>query len=606
MQRFHSLGPLVFAGGLAAVLFLPVSGPSPAQQGQGEALFHRAYYLEHEGGDLTQALEAYRRVAGDPQAKAELRELAGARARGLAEDLAASDLANLVPASTLFYAELSRPGEQLARLLDQLGLLGEAGRIARDRIAVSPLLIEGALGLRGAAVAVTELMPNGEPSGVVILHPGELGVLRGAIETFLPAGGEPLEPIGGHPAWSIDGKAVLCATSRLLVASTDARQIADVVGRLEGESFGSLGAEPRARQALGQERAGLLRFFLNAEPLKPMLRAQIQQAAQRDPGAAMAASLLDLESLQGVSGRIGVEEDGLSLELALDLAQGHRNLVFNLMRRPAVGRETLELVPQGAAFFVASAFNPAASVAPLQAGESGEVVTLLDFGRELFGNLIDAAIFGLPQSGSAAGLPDVACVMRVNDAERTRGLWSLVLGIAGGVPAAVERTGDAVLERYDVQGVPVFLGTRAGRVVLSPSRAALERSLAGDPRASVLSDGVFQRALDVLGRSPTLIVAACPGRCAVLARGFMPADEARAMEPYAALLQKTVVSLAVQHSDTRLALAARVSAIPDISGLVTQAARGWKQVQARPAHAQVAHETPEPRPATRVQKGDTR
>ena len=608
MQRFHSLSFLLLGGTLAAGLLFAAPLAAPAQQSASEAMFHRAYYLEHEGVDPSQALEAYRKVAGDPRAKAELRELAEARARGLSEDIAAQNLANLVPASTLFYAELARPGEQLGKLLAQLGLLGEAGHVARDKFAVSPLLIDGLLGLRGAALAVTELSPSGEPNGVLILHPGELDVLRGAIETFLPAGGEPIDAIGGYPAWSVEGEAVLCATSRLLVAGRDASAVAAVIARLENGPAGSLGAEPRARQALGQEGTGLMRFLINAEPLKPLIRAQIQQAAQQDPGAAMAASLLDIESLQSVSGRIGVEQDGVAFELALDLAQGHKNVVFNLLRRPAVGRGTLELVPQGAAFFLATAFNPTAQVAPLEAGEGGEVVTFLDFGREVFGNLIDGAIYGLPPSGSAGpGLPDVACVMRVNDAERTRGLWSLVLGLAGGTgaPASIEQSGGATLERYDVQGVPVFLASRDGRVVLSPSRAAVERSLAGDARASVLGDGVYQKALEALGQSPTLIAAACPGRCAVMARGFMPAHEANEIAPYAALLEKTVVALTVQHSDTRLALAARVSAIPDISKLVTQAAKGWKQVQAHPAPSPVAQDHAEPREATAV-KGGTR
>jgi hypothetical protein len=289
-----------------------------------------------------------------------------------------------------------------------------------------------------------------------------------------------------------------------------------------------------------------------------------------------------------LAGRIGVDDDGVSINLALQLEEGHKNLVFNLLRRPTVGRETLKLVPQGAAFFLATAFNPKGAAAPMESGAAGEALTLLDFGRELFGNLVDVAVFGLPPAdGAGAGLPDVACVMRVNDTERTRALWNLVFGIAGGAPEPVE-LGGADVERYDIQGVPVFLAAREGRVVVSPSRLAIERAFEADRGASILDDGVFARTLEVLDHSPTLIAAACPGRCAVMARGFMPSDEARAMEPYAQLLQKTIVSLAVQHSDTRLALGARVSDIPDVSGLVTQAAKGWRQ--ARPEDPEALRE----------------
>ena len=44
--------------------------------------------------------------------------------------LAASEFSKLVPAETILFAELDRPGEQVELLLEQLGLLGEAHRRA--------------------------------------------------------------------------------------------------------------------------------------------------------------------------------------------------------------------------------------------------------------------------------------------------------------------------------------------------------------------------------------------------------------------------------------------------------------------------------------------
>ena len=172
-------------------------------------------------GDAQGARELYLDVAGDRDLSRKLREKARSFADALGEDLASSDFTRLVPRDTIFYAELSRPGEQLSMLLDQLGLLGKVGQTP-GRFGVSPLLIDGLLGMRGAAVAVTEFDPErGQPSGVLILHPGDLDIVRGLIETALPIAAQSADPIGGHPTWSIEGEAFVTLTSRLLVASPD-------------------------------------------------------------------------------------------------------------------------------------------------------------------------------------------------------------------------------------------------------------------------------------------------------------------------------------------------------------------------------------------------
>jgi hypothetical protein len=573
-STFHLIGGLAATGLLLASL----PGGQDAEQ-----VFHKAYFLEHEAGDLNGALELYRGVAGDSSADKALRARAKTLAASISEELAAGDFASLVPETTILFAEISRPGKQLEQLLGQLGLLGEAHRVVADQIKVSPLLVENLLGLRGAAVAVTEVGANGQPNGVVLLHPGDLDLLRGLIETALPAGGVAVDPIGGFPTWSIAGKAFVCMTSRLVIASPDPSQIEGVIERLSGGMKSSLASSAKLNKALGKQRDGLLSFYVNADPLKGMMRAHIGQLAKRDPGVAVAASLLDLDSFESLSGRIGVNQDGLSLNAALQLADGHRNVVFNLLRKPTVGRDTLSLVPSGAAFFFATGFNQAGSVTPIGRDGSEPVVTLLDIGREVFGNVIDVAVFGLPPTPGAQGpIPDVAAVVRVNDVERSRALWNLALGIgsqaASGRAMTPERfeIGEFAVERYEIQGVPVFMASGEHELVISPSRAAIERALASRKDSSVTTDRVFAKALDVIDHSPTMILAACPGRCAQIARGFMPKSEAQKIEPFARLLDSTVVSVAVQHSDTRLAFGARVHGIPDVSGMVSQAAQGWK------------------------------
>ena len=585
--------------GLLTALILSAA---PAMAQDARALFHEAYYLEREEGRTDEALELYRKVAEGRGGDAELRARAAEHVAGLTEEFAALDMARLVPADAIFFAQLDRPGEQLSMLLDQLGLLGEAHRYAEAKVAVSPLLIDHLLGLSGAAVAVTELDQHGQPRGVVLLRPGDHDGVRGLIDTALPAMGERIEPIAGFPTWSLEGNveggAVVSLTRRLLVAGNDRDQVAAVVGRLDsgGPAKGSLADDPRFVRAMGQRGAGLISFYLNAEPLRPMIHAAMQQHAQADPGAAMAMNLLDMDSFDSVSGRLGVDQDGLGVNLALELAEGHRNLVFNLMRRPTVSGETLELVPEGAAFFLATAFNPEAQVAPIaRDGLDQPVVSALDFGRELFGNVVDLAVFGMPAEDGAGPLPDVSLVLRVNDAERSRALWGLCLGMAagasGGGSPEVEEFGGASVMRYTFQNVPIYLAAGGDRMVLSPNRASIERVLGGEYARSISQDEVLGGSLAALDQSPTFLLAACPGRLARMARPFMPPQEYAQIEPVAQLLGETSVTLLSQHSDTRFALAARVENIPDVSILVNQAVEQQRQVmrRSRDELEQVAH-----------------
>jgi len=561
----------------AAALALALA---PALSAQGDADFYRAFYLEHEQHDPAAARALYLKVAEGRQAPEELRAKARLAADALGEDLAASDFTHLMPRDSLFYAELSRPGEELSLLLDSLGLLG---RIEEGKgLAISPLLVDGALGLRGAAVAVTAFDPQSGPSGVLLVHPGDLDVVRGLIETALPAAGEPAPAIGGFPTWNLHGEALVTLTQRLLIASRDETEIKAVIERMQGHGSPSLADNPALADVLASGRGGLLSFCLNAEPLRPMLQGMLAQGAGQDPQAALMLSFLDVQSLRSVSGRFDVDSEGVSVELALELAQGHHNLAFNLLRLPEVERKTLERIPSGAAFFVALGLNPKGDVAPLAHDATGQpIVSFMDFGRELFGNLRDVTVYGMPAQGGAAGpLPDVAVRLGVNDVERSQALWAFALGTAGAAsggstaPAALTIAGRPVA-RYSLGGMPFFVAAGTDGLILSPSQSTLERALAAEkPAHSVLDDPLFAADAQRILAGHTLVAMASPGRCLSFASGMMGPGEAQGMAPYADLLKDTVVTFGLEHTDTRLALRGRVSSLPDVSGLVGEALQG--------------------------------
>lgn len=572
----HHRTPRALASGLALAALLL----SPAALAQApEEDFFKAYYLQHEEGRLEAALDLYRGVAHSKKADAGLRERAERAAKDLAQDLAASDFARLMPADAILYVELNRPGEQVAALVDQLGLLGVLD--GGGGFGISPHLLEGALGVRGAALAITEVdLGGGPPKGVMVLHAGDQETLRGLIETGVPAGGTPTEPIAGYPTWQLEGQALVSLTSRVLIAGTSRDLVRGVAERLDGDAKGSLAAAESLRSAQALRGDDLLFFHLNAAPIVPLIRMQMEQEARRDPGAAMALAFLDVDSFKGFSGRLGVDGKGLGLDLELQLAEGHQNLLFNLMRKPKLDRETLELVPAGAAFFLATSVNEASCVAPATGEPGRPIVTAMDFGRELFANIVDVVVYGLPpmgepQQGWAA--PDVVLALRVNDVDRSRALWDFVLGFAsrssGGASTAPEVVEVAGIEceRYKVQGVPVFLVTRDKEMMVSASRSALARTIEARREGhTVLRDELFAGPLKQLGSDHVTALLVNPGRCAAMARPFLPERDRAELEPIAALLAETVFSVGVQQNDTTLAVHSRVERLPDLGPVVGQ------------------------------------
>ena len=94
-----------------SVLALPLAAQSA------EESYYKAYYLQHEKGDLTAALALYEKVAETSGTPSGLRAKAERLARECAEELACNDFARLAPSDSIFYLELNSPGAQLRGLL---------------------------------------------------------------------------------------------------------------------------------------------------------------------------------------------------------------------------------------------------------------------------------------------------------------------------------------------------------------------------------------------------------------------------------------------------------------------------------------------------------
>jgi tetratricopeptide (TPR) repeat protein len=548
--------------------------------------FYQAFYLEKGLGDFAAAAKLYSVVARDGDAEAKFRRLARIHLAACREEIASSDFAALMPADAWAYVELNRPGDQLMSLLKQLGLLAdpeEAAAEAGKRVAVSPALVKELLGMRGAAAAITGFDPETEiPTGVVVIHPGDLEVVRGLIETALPVGGTPVEPIGGYATYDVEGEAFVTLTKRLVIASQQRSEIEGVIARLAGKGE-SLADNADLTEVLKDRADSLLFFCVNAKPVLPLLKKQLAREAGDSHEVAMAMALLDPDSLKSFSGRAGVSDDGLFLEVALSLDKGHRNLIFNFMRMPAIDEETLRCIPSGAAGFFAMALNESTSRYNATGEGEGEppIVTGLDFFREIFANIVGISVYVLPPDGSSERggppIPDVAVAITVHDPSKSEALWTQMLGIAS------MATGQGVMEGETVkiagvearsfklpEGVTIYFATLENELLISPKKSALARSIKAKRNGdSIMKDKAFAKSLERLGPHSTLATFAHAGRCMAIAKQFMSDHEIEEMEQFAPLLSDTVAALVVEHSGQTLRLSWQVTGIPDVSGLVT-------------------------------------
>lgn len=577
----------VLAGGLSVAL---LASPEPARtapvQESGQESFYEAYWQERQAHDWEAAAKLYRAAAGDASAPAELRARAAEGLGRCQEELAAADFARLMPPDPWAYFEVSRPGQHAERLLRRLGLLRD-GKLALGEgersVQISPELVRGLLGVRGLAVAVTGFNPATQaPNGVAVLHPGDLELVRGLIESALPAAVPAAEPIEGYPTWKIENRVWVALTDRLVVASPTKVEIRKVLRRLKGEGK-SLADNPVLIEAMGDRDQALGTFLVNAKPIVPLLKLAAMGApdhARRQIQIAEAA--LDPEHLSTLAGHLSVRDDGLSMDLCLQLDEGHHNLVFNLLRTPQVPRSTLERIPAGAAAFGAWAFNEYHPGKPVS--DEPEVVTAMDLGRELFGNLASVAVFALPAEGQESGpIPDAAAVLTVNDPAKSTALWSLLLGFSslasGGGPLEGEPVhldgAEARSYAFPNGGPTVYAAIGGNEIVLATTENALRRSVAAPAeKDSVFSDPNYARLLQGMGTDANQALFVHAGRVLHMALPYMGAREVAGVEPYQGLLDELVLAFVVSHTRNQLRIEGRLAGLPRVDGLVARALQG--------------------------------
>lgn len=584
MRHASFIRPLVLVVGMS--LALP-GGAALAQSAQ--ANFHKAYFLENEQGDVQGAAKLYENVVRDRKAGAELKDDARKRLAICQEEIAVADPVKLMPPETIGYLEINQPGERLSRLLEMLGLLG-----SENGIGVSPILIKEVLGIKSIAVAVTGFDPQLEmPTGVAVLHPGDVEVMRGLIETALPVAAQPGEKIQGYRTYLVEGKVIVCLTARTIIVSTQREQIEGVLQRITGQQKKSFADSDTMGEVLKQRDDSAFFFCADAKKLMPMVKGM----AGQDPDFAVIQAVLDLDSLRWVAASAGLTDDGLIANLTVGLDQGHHNVMYNLMRTPPITRDTLKCIPQGAAGFLAAALSePGGKPAVLSGKENAQAVTGLDLGREIFANIIDFAVYVLPPKTGAAHegppMPNVAAVLRVHDPGKSQALWTEILGIASlaaGTPTTddnIKKIGGTDVRTYRFpEGVTIHFTTLGDKILVATTQSAMQQAVtAAKGGKSILDDAVFASSVKKIGRNTSKVLLAHPGRCLEVGKPFMHAHDIKEAAPFIGLMTDLVASVMTKESEEKFQLTASVTGLPDMGPFVAE------MIQREQRHEQMRHQ----------------
>lgn len=584
--------------GFVALLALAVSGVPAwgAMLEQPEPLY-KAYYLEHETKAYKAARVLYEQiVTGDHPAEVKIAAQAGAdRCR---DQLAAENFATLMPPDALAYLEIRRPG----RIFEQLaGMLGVAGKDMRAVLAqrpsateaapfhvpqefyVSPALFEALNRFGGGAVGITSFDPSGgPPTGVMVVHHGDVAMLKGLLETafqFAPTA----EKIGGLPTFGLElpevGHVGGVLTESLLIVGTGRDLVESAVSRLLGKESASLASRQDLAAVVEDRGEATLFAYVDIQAALKIARTQMSTGDRRE--FAKVNALCDLDSLRWATFTAGIDDGTLGLQFTVQLAEGHHSLAYNLLRLPPMTRASLRHVPPDAAAIFGLGLNPAMTHAVADAaGQSEPAVTGFDLGREIFGNLQEICAFVIPgdmiQREGASGppvIPNIGVVMAVNDPAKSRMLWQQLLSIPGlvssGAPVTPKTTriSDTDVTTFTIPDFgKVYMAELDHCIVLGATRSAMKAAIRTEgKKQSILDDPVMGQVISELPPDSSLMLVGHVGRLARVAAGS--GDRAMAMSAgqAAEMCDHMVGWVGIGQSPNQMTLRAALRGLPDLN-----------------------------------------
>lgn len=494
----HTLCRFAAAAAIVACSLAPAKPVQAQQNSPAENAFFRGYYLQHETGDLKKAVDEYKKsIALDPASAT--RAAIDAEMADLQEQLVNSDFAQLMPANSLAFLEISKPGSHLEQIAKMIGLTGRefsAGykrtvlRLDRNVVIpsdfqISPSLLRELKKIRGAAFSVTDINPNGPPKGVLVIHPGESDLVTGIVETgvqLVPSN----EKIGGYPTFQVENEIWIVKTKRMIVVSPEKSQLEDCIQRIANPELPSLANVESFQNARKDNRDVAVFAYASPKLLLEKFGDEI-----RDQEFAIARMVMDFDHMNHVIATLSDTDQGLQLKVNVDFAEDHNSFGYGLIRTVPLSRKALSHIPTDSVAVVGMGLNPKMVMAAQAAGSNQ--LTGLDIGREIFANIEEVGLFVLPTVISRDKMPDVGLVIASSDIEKSENLWNTLLELPASMkleegPRSKTVTIDGVeAKHYSLPGhsdLPDFLIARLNNESLiagteAAVRAALDAAKTG-------------------------------------------------------------------------------------------------------------------------------
>ncbi|HUN82562.1 MAG TPA: hypothetical protein VMV81_13745 [Phycisphaerae bacterium] len=583
---------------IVALLTIAVFTPAAAlraEPGENPDLY-KAYFLEKACRDYTGARELYHKAASDSSQLNRRAAIAGEnRCR---DELAAQNLATLMPPDALAYVELNRPGEILEKLCDMLGLTTNDMRaILAERpsasdnapfhvpnhVAISPAIFECLRAFGGAAVGLTGFDHTGgaRHSGLLVIHHGDATMLRGLLETafqFSPT----TEKIADMPTFGFEcpkmGTITGVLTDGLLIIGTSRDLLQGAVARLTGDAP-SLASREDLRDVMTQREGATLFAFADIQGCLKVAKSTMSDRDVHEFNVANA--IADLDSFRWASLSFGIHDKALGAQIAVHLADDHHSIAYNLLRLPPMSRKCLDAVPANAAAIFGLGLNPALVNAAVDtARRDGKVAgpTGLDLGREFFGNIQELCGFVIPGDVKASddghgpkNIPNGGLILAVNDPARSKALWNQILSLPGLVegsePVAPEETkiGDTDATAYTIPHFgKVYMSELDGRIALATSRAALKAMIHAKSRGkSIANDEIMGPVIAKMPADSSIMLAAHFGRLAEIGmnKGGMGMMAGQAKET----MSKMIFWAGIGQSPNQLTVRVALGGLPDVN-----------------------------------------
>lgn len=615
------MSPLRLAARIA-VISLVLSAPhrAMAETKAWPAEYYEAHYLVTVADDAVGAKALFEKVYGDAALSATQRDEVRGRINDCQERQASRNLAQLCPAGTMAYVEVHQPGALLERVTAMMGIPTQPilPTLARqsaesntgvsavgfkphvpEQIAISPALMAWVKSFKGVAVALTGLETRGhggmDATGLLILDLGDTELARGLLETAAQFG-PPAAPIDGHPAFTLPEGGCAVMTGRMVIAGKPRANVEAAVARIKGDAKESLAGSERFASLLKGKAGSTVFAYVDAQKVL----AAVRPAMENDDEFQMVRALCDLDHLSGAAIGIGAIDGGLGLDASILMEEGHHNLIYNLLRTPAMSRKSLACVPGNAAYVLGFGLNPPHGDEAAGTNAKGKMmkrVTGLDVFREIFGNIEEISLYVAPSEGALFGggkkstpayIPNGAIVVAAGDAEKSEALWKQLLTLPSilmhkevAPPSEVEVSG----EKATVFAMPnvgnIYLARAGGCLVVTPRKESLSAVIRTVKNGrSVLKDAAMRPAFDKLGKDVGLLWVMHGGRLMRTMGTLAPAMMGDDGPPPAMMnvltgtvtpaLESMLVYAGVVESDTELGVRVCVAGLPNVNMLLKQ------------------------------------